>query len=179
MPDYAAGAAAVIGLGQDWRVALIIGMIVSISSTTIVLQSFQEMGVANTPGGRSAFAVLLFQDIIVIPMLALIPLLALPELLAAQVDGAVQAATGSEFSLVSDLDGWSYALVVVVSIAVVILADTYLSRPLFRFIASTGLREAFTAAALTLMVRHCGADAAGGAVAGAGNLPGRGGVGHQ
>ena len=145
-------AGAVIGLGQDWRVALIIGMIVSISSTTIVLQSFQEMGVANTSGGRSAFAVLLFQDIIVIPMLALIPLLALPELVAAPVDGAVQAATGSEFSLVSNLDGWSYALVVIVSIASVIFAGHFLSRPLFRFIASTGLREAFTAAALMLMV---------------------------
>jgi len=144
-------AAGVMVLGQDWRVAVIIGMIVSISSTTIVLQSFQELGVANTPGGRSAFAVLLFQDIIVIPMLALIPLLALPELLAAQGESVAQAA-GGEFSLVSDLDGWSYALVVVVSIASVILAGHYLSRPLFRFIASTGLREAFTAAALTLMV---------------------------
>ncbi len=85
-------------------------------------------------------------------MLALIPLLALPELLAAQGDVAAQAATGGQLSLVNNLDGWSYALVVVVSIVSVILAGHYLSRPLFRFIASTGLREAFTAAALTLMV---------------------------
>jgi CPA2 family monovalent cation:H+ antiporter-2/glutathione-regulated potassium-efflux system ancillary protein KefC len=145
-------AAAVIALEQDWRVALIIGMIVAISSTTMVLQSFEEIGVSNTPGGRSAFAVLLFQDIIVIPMLAIIPLLALPELLAAQSGELASATTGSEFNLVRNLDGWSYALVIVVSIASVILAGNYLSRPLFRFIASTGLREAFTAAALTLMV---------------------------
>ena len=145
-------AAVAIALGQDWRMGFILGMIVSISSTTIVLQTFQELGVGNTAGGRSAFAVLLFQDIVVIPMLAIIPLLALPELVAAGAGAAGQSHSGGEPTLVQNLSGWSYALVVIASISFVILAGHYLSRPLFRFIASTGLREAFTAAALTLMV---------------------------
>ena len=61
--------------GLDWRIALTVGMILALSSTAIVLQTLNEKGLARTEGGRAAFSVLLFQDIIVIPMLALIPLL--------------------------------------------------------------------------------------------------------
>jgi CPA2 family monovalent cation:H+ antiporter-2/glutathione-regulated potassium-efflux system ancillary protein KefC len=136
-------------LGFDWRIALILGMITSISSTTIVLQTFTEMGVSHTPGGRSAFSVLLFQDIIVIPMLAIIPLLALPGLSAS---GNAAEAGSATHSMIAALDGWAYAGVIIGSIAFVILGGHFLSRPLFRFIANTGLREAFTAAALTLVV---------------------------
>ncbi len=136
-------------LGFDWRIALILGMITSISSTTIVLQTFTEMGVSHTPGGRSAFSVLLFQDIIVIPMLAIIPLLALPGLSAS---GNAAEARSATHSMIAALDGWAYAGVIIGSIAFVILGGHFLSRPLFRFIANTGLREAFTAAALTLVV---------------------------
>lgn len=139
------GAASLAGF--DWRIALILGMIASISSTTIVLQTFNEMGVQGTPGGRSAFSVLLFQDIIVIPMLAIIPLLAMP---GQAPTAAVDAHAG--VSLVQGLDGWAYAGVIVASIAFVILGGHYLSRPIFRMIANTGLREAFTTAALALVV---------------------------
>jgi Kef-type K+ transport system membrane component KefB len=139
------GAASLAGF--DWRLALILGMIASISSTTIVLQTFNEMGVQGTPGGRSAFSVLLFQDIIVIPMLAIIPLLAMP---GEAPLPAADAHTG--VSLVQGLDGWAYAGVIIASIAFVILGGHYLSRPIFRMIANTGLREAFTTAALALVV---------------------------
>ena len=74
-------------LGLAWQVAVAIGLILSLSSTAIVLQTFSERGLSSTGGGRSAFSVLLFQDIAVIPMLALIPLLALPELVGATDGG--------------------------------------------------------------------------------------------
>ena len=64
--------------GQDWRTAITIGMLLSLSSTAIVLQTLTEKGLMRSPGGRASFSVLLTQDIAVIPMLALIPLLALP-----------------------------------------------------------------------------------------------------
>lgn len=72
-----------LALGVSWSVAVSIGLIFSLSSTAIVLQTFREKGLNKTEGAGSAFSILLFQDIAVIPMLALLPLLALPELLAA------------------------------------------------------------------------------------------------
>ncbi|MGK0282775.1 MAG: CPA2 family monovalent cation:H+ antiporter-2, partial [Patiriisocius sp.] len=67
--------------GQPWTVALAIGLVFSLSSTAIVLQTLNEKGLMKSEGGQSSFSVLLFQDIAVIPMLALIPLLAMPELM--------------------------------------------------------------------------------------------------
>jgi monovalent cation:proton antiporter-2 (CPA2) family protein len=137
-------------LGLDWRTALAVGLLLSLSSTAIVLQTFQEKGLSRAEGARSAFSVLLFQDIAVIPMLALIPLLALPELAG---DGGGHGDDGhAELSLVAGLPGWLHAAVVIGSIATVIVGGHFLSRPLFRAIANTGLREAFTAAALMLVI---------------------------
>ncbi len=141
-----AGAALLLGLG--WRQAIAIGLLLSLSSTAIVLQTFSEKGLGGTEGGRSAFSVLLFQDIAVIPMLALIPLLAAPGLLSDSDHGAGHG----ELSLVAHLDGWAYALVVVGAVAAVIGVGHFLSRPLFRFVAETGLREAFTATTLALVI---------------------------
>jgi monovalent cation:proton antiporter-2 (CPA2) family protein len=137
-------------LGQVWQVALTIGLIFSLSSTAIVLQTFSEKGLARTPGGRTAFSVLLFQDIAVIPMLALIPLLALPALIG---DASGHGDTGHEdMSLVAGLEGWAHALVIIASITLVVLCGHYLGRPIFRFVASTGLREIFTATSLALVI---------------------------
>lgn len=139
-----------LAFGLDWRLALAVGMILSLSSTAIVLQTFNERGLAGTAGGRSAFSVLLFQDIAVIPMLALIPLLALVDPLAA---AGVGPDTGhTTHSMVTGLSGWSYALVLLAAIASVVLVGHFLSRPLFRLVAATGLREAFTATALALVI---------------------------
>ncbi len=143
-----AGAALLFGL--QWQIAVAIGLLLSLSSTAIVLQTFSERGLSGTPGGRSAFSVLLFQDIAVIPMLALIPLLALPELAAQQGDS--QGDGHQEMILVSGLDGWLRALVVLGAIGLVVGAGHFLSRPLFRFVAQAGLREAFTAASLALVI---------------------------
>jgi CPA2 family monovalent cation:H+ antiporter-2 len=68
--------AAVIAMGQSWQIGLVLGLLLSLSSTAIVLQTLNEKNLMRTNGGRSAFSVLLAQDLAVIPMLALIPLLA-------------------------------------------------------------------------------------------------------
>ncbi|MDD1780267.1 monovalent cation:proton antiporter-2 (CPA2) family protein [Enterovibrio sp. ZSDZ35] len=150
-------AAAVMGisiaLSQQWSVALAIGMIFALSSTAIVLQTFNEKHLTKTEGGRSAFSVLLFQDIAVIPMLAFIPLLALPELVTKAQSAAESAAEHHEqLSLVAGLPGWALGLVITAAIASVVVGGHYLSRPLFRFVASSGLREIFTATALMLVI---------------------------
>ncbi len=139
--------------GIDWRVALTIGLILALSSTAIVLQTLNEKGLTKTEGGQGAFAVLLFQDIAVIPMLALIPLLEVPELALAASEMAKQtAAAHGHLDLVSGLPNWLYAIVVLGAIATVIFGGFFLSRPLFRFVAASGLREVFTATALMLVI---------------------------
>jgi monovalent cation:proton antiporter-2 (CPA2) family protein len=138
---------------QPWTVALAIGLILSLSSTAIVLQTFNEKGLNKTDGGKNAFSVLLFQDIAVIPMLAFIPLLALPELIEkAQSATAAVAEHHEELSLVVGLPSWAYGLVICASIISVVVGGHFLSRPLFRYVASSGLREIFTAAALMLVI---------------------------
>ncbi|WP_372881059.1 monovalent cation:proton antiporter-2 (CPA2) family protein [Psychromonas sp.] len=138
---------------EQWTTALTIGLIFSLSSTAIVLQTFNEKGLSKTEGGKNAFSVLLFQDIAVIPMLALIPLFALPELIDKAQQVASSAAEHHEsLSLVASLPNWAYALAVITAIVGVVFAGHYLSRPLFKFVASSGLREIFTASALMLVI---------------------------
>ncbi|MCG7909559.1 MAG: cation:proton antiporter, partial [Candidatus Thiodiazotropha taylori] len=151
--------AAALMMGLYWSVALTVGLIFSLSSTAIVLQTLNEKGLSKTEGGRAGFSVLLFQDIAVIPMLALIPLLALPELvggggatLAAAADSHGDAGHHHGMSLVAGLPGWAHALVVLGAIASVLLGGHFLSRPMFRFIAESRLREIFTASALMLVI---------------------------
>ncbi|EDP60524.1 monovalent cation:proton antiporter-2 (CPA2) family protein [Vibrio sp. AND4] len=138
---------------QPWTIALAIGLIFALSSTAIVLQTFSEKGLTKTEGGQNAFSVLLFQDIAVIPMLAFIPLLALPELVE-QAQSAAQSAAEhhEELSLVAGLPGWAYGLVITASVATVVVGGHFLSRPLFRYVANSGLREIFTATALMLVI---------------------------
>ena len=145
----AVGMAVAWWLGLVWQTALTVGFVFALSSTAIVLQTLDEKGLEKTEGGRSAFSVLLFQDIAVIPMLALIPLLALPELMGGSAENAGQH---SDLSLVATLPGWAHALVVVVAVAAVIVGGYYLSRPLFRYVVQSGLREVFTATALMLVI---------------------------
>jgi CPA2 family monovalent cation:H+ antiporter-2/glutathione-regulated potassium-efflux system ancillary protein KefC len=145
--------AAGLYFGLVWSVALTVGLIFALSSTAIVLQTFSEKDLAKTEGGKNAFSVLLFQDIAVIPMLALIPLLALPELIEKAQSIAGQAAEHhEELSLVAGLPGWAYGIVLLLAIAIVVVGGHYLSRPLFRYVANSGLREIFTATALMLVI---------------------------
>ncbi len=141
-----------IALGQPWTVALAIGLVFSLSSTAIVLQTLNEKGLMKSQGGESSFSVLLFQDIAVIPMLALIPLLAIPELIELAGSSTASDSHGSGASFMDGVHGWQLALVNVAAIAIVIIGGHFLSRPLFRFIAQSRLREIFTAAALLLVI---------------------------
>ena len=165
--QVAGTALAVMGVamlfGQYWTIALAIGLVLGLSSTAIVLQTLNEKGLMRSDGGQASFSVLLFQDIAVIPMLALIPLLAMPDLMDSVVavgHGVADAAHGAAdagdhgggLSLVEGLNGWQTALVTVAAVAAVILGGVYLTRPVFRFIAMAGLRELFVATALMMVV---------------------------
>ncbi|NDC58160.1 MAG: potassium transporter [Alphaproteobacteria bacterium] len=131
-----------LAFGLDWRTALVVGFILSLSSTAIVLQTLRERGLDASPPGRASFAVLLFQDIAVIPMLALLPLLAHgPSSAATPASGALAAAPA-----------WVAPIAIVGAVGLVIVAGRLLVRPMFRFIAKSGQREIFTATALALVV---------------------------
>ena len=159
--------AAAMALGQSWSIALAIGLVLALSSTAIVLQTLNEKGLMKSDGGQSSFSVLLFQDIAVIPILALVPLLALPELADAvhghgtDGHGTNGHATdshdahssgdgdhGTDLNLIAGLPAWAQALVTLGAIGAVILLGSVLTRPLFRFIAWARLRELFVAGAL-------------------------------
>ncbi|WP_306260952.1 cation:proton antiporter [Pararhizobium sp. IMCC21322] len=147
----------------SWTVSLAVGLVFALSSTAIVLQTLNEKSLMKSDGGESSFAVLLFQDIAVIPMLAFIPLLALPEFaeIAQNVDvaghgteaaGADNGDHGSGINLVEGLPGWQRAVVTIAAIAAVIGGGSFLTRPIFRFIAMAKLRELFTATALMIVI---------------------------
>ncbi len=154
-------AAIATALGQPWSIALAIGLVLSLSSTAIVLQTLNERGLMRSDGGQSSFSVLLFQDIAVIPMLALMPLLAMPELMGSGAEMVSAADAGHEaagdhgessFSLVAGLPGWQATLITIGAIAFVVVGGSQLTRPLFRFISMAHLRELFTATALLIVI---------------------------
>ncbi|MBO9467914.1 cation:proton antiporter [Tropicibacter sp. R15_0] len=142
-----------LAFGLEWTVAVAIGLVLSLSSTAIVLQTLGEKGLMRSDGGQSSFSVLLFQDIAVIPMLALMPLLAMPEL-AEHLSHAAHGddGHGHSMSLVDGLPGWGVALVTLAAIAAVVLIGSVLTGPIFRFIAAAELRELFIAAALLIVI---------------------------
>lgn len=141
----AAIAGIVVALGLPWQTALAIGLILSLSSTAIALQILGEKKLMKTEAGKASFAVLLFQDIAVIPIIAILPLLAIS---VSQAGGAAH----DSHNLIAHLAAWQQTLIVLGVIAAIIFCGRYLTRPLFRFIAESGLREIFTATALLLVV---------------------------
>lgn len=131
-------AVAAIAGGLAWKPAIAVGLVLAMSSTAIVLQSLAEKGQLKSPGGQSAFSILLFQDIAVIPILAVFPLLA-------EGSGITEPASGGR-------PGWQQALMVIGAVIGLVGAGRYVVRPAFRFLAETRLREIFTAATLLLVV---------------------------
>ncbi|QDX28725.1 glutathione-regulated potassium-efflux system protein KefB [Dickeya poaceiphila] len=115
----------------SWQAAMIGGIGLAMSSTAIALQLMREKGMNRNESGQLGFSVLLFQDLAVIPALALIPVLA-----------GVQG----------DLDDWHQVMLKVVAFGGMLIGGRYLVRPLFRFIAASGVREVFTAASLLLVL---------------------------
>ena len=163
--------------GQPWTIALAIGLVLALSSTAIVLQTLNEKGLMKSDGGQSSFSVLLTQDIAVIPILALVPLLAMPDLMDVGIATESHSATeshaqssdshsedshasddhgddghGSGLSFVDGKPGWQVALITLGAIGAVVAGGSFLTRPIFRFIAMAGLRELFVATALLMVV---------------------------
>jgi CPA2 family monovalent cation:H+ antiporter-2/glutathione-regulated potassium-efflux system ancillary protein KefC len=130
---------------MPWQHALATGLILSLSSTAIVLQTLREKGLMNTSPGRSVFSVLLFQDLAVIPILAVLPLLATSVM-------HTGAHHGSGIVDISALPPYLRLLAVLLSIGFIFILGKYVSRPLFRTIAATRVREVFVAAALALVI---------------------------
>ena len=122
-----------IFLGLRWQVAELIGMTLALSSTAIAMQAMNERNLTVTQVGRSAFAVLLFQDIAAIPLVAMIPLLA----------SSGESTTLGAFAF--------SALKVAGALVLVVVLGRYVTRPLLRFVARSGLREVFSAVALFLV----------------------------
>lgn len=120
--------------GQPLNTAIVLGLGLALSSTAFGLQSLAERKELTSPHGRLAFAILLFQDIAAIPLIAMVPLLA----------GGDQPTTAGE-----DLN---HGLQVLVSIAVVVIGGRYLLRPVFRVVTKTALPEVSTATALLVVI---------------------------
>ena len=142
-----AGLAVVAGL--EARAGLAVGLILALSSTAIVLQTLTEKGLLQGDGGQAGFAVLLFQDIAVIPVIALMPFLAAPRM-AAEATGADHAEAGP--SLIAGLAGWQAALVTLAAVGALILFGRWVATAVLRYVARTRLREMFTAAALMIVL---------------------------
>jgi len=132
--------------GFAWQTALALGAILALSSTAIVLQTFQEKGMMQHHSGQSGFAVLLFQDIAVIPLLAIMPLLAVytPETATEEGHGSAGWMEG--------LPVWGRTAITIGSVLLIVVAGKYLMNPLFKIVARTRVRELFTASALLVVV---------------------------
>ncbi len=139
--------AVAFGFGFQINRAIAIGLILALSSTAIVLQTLTEKGLLRNTAGRSAFSVLLFQDIMVVPILAVIPLLA-----AFNRPASLEGSVLDQASGVAALPGWLQLVVIVAAIAAIIFLGRFVAKHIFRFIAETNLREIFTAMALLLVI---------------------------
>ncbi|MFC2193060.1 glutathione-regulated potassium-efflux system protein KefB [Enterobacter hormaechei] len=115
----------------SWQAAVIGGIGLAMSSTAMALQLMRDKGMNRNEAGQLGFSVLLFQDLVVIPALALVPLLA-----------------GSG----DDHFDWMKISMKVLAFAGMLIGGRFLLRPVFRFIAASGVREVFTAATLLLVL---------------------------
>ncbi|MGA7486428.1 MAG: monovalent cation:proton antiporter-2 (CPA2) family protein [Xanthobacteraceae bacterium] len=119
----------------DWRGAVVTGLALAMSATAIALEILEERGQLQQDYGQRAFAILLFQDMAVVPLLAALPLLAQGE--------SSHAGVGDGLRAVGLIAG---------AIALIVVAGKYLLNPFFRLLAQTGSREVMTAAALLVVL---------------------------
>ena len=135
-----------MALGYKWQIGVAVGCILTLSSTAIVLQTYNEKQLMQTAGGQAGFAVLLFQDVAAIPMLALMPLLA--------TSGIAKKGEGGHTAgnLLAHQPGWIVAIVSVAAILLIVLVVRYLLPYMFRIIIKSRVREMFTVFTLLLVV---------------------------
>lgn len=139
----------IVALFMNFQVnrAIAIGLILALSSTAIVLQTLSEKGLFRNVAGRSAFSVLLFQDMAVIPILALLPIIAT---LGQPAD--LSESVLNNIGQVAQMPGWLQLLIIIGVIAVIVFIGRFLARHIFRLIAETGLHEVFVALALLMVI---------------------------
>jgi len=133
-----------IAIGRSWNESIAFGLIFAMSSTAIVLQTIKEKGMLHSKAGQGSFSVLLFQDMALIPILAIMPILA--------TSGSAEESEVAQNSLISQYPGWLQTIAVLVAVTSVVLGGRWLLRPLLRLVASTHLTELFTATALLIVV---------------------------
>jgi glutathione-regulated potassium-efflux system ancillary protein KefC len=126
-----------MAFGVDWKIALVAGLGLALSSTAIALQAIGERNLMPTSSGQAGFSILLFQDVAAIPILALLPLLGV-------VLGSNEALAQPNRAL--------EALKIIAVIGGIILGGRLLLRPVLRWIAKSDTPEIFTAASLLLVV---------------------------
>lgn len=126
-----------VAFGIDWKIALVAGLGLSLSSTAIALQAIGERNLMPTSSGQAGFSILLFQDVAAIPILALLPLL-----------GSVAGLNETLIQTNRSLE----AIKIIAVIGGIVLGGRLLLRPLLRWIANSGTPEIFTAASLLLVV---------------------------
>ncbi len=129
--------------GLRWQESIAVALAFAMSSTAIVLQTIKEKGLTQSASGQASFSVLLFQDIMVIPVLATLPLLAMR--------GLSETSTISS-SIFNNLPAWAQGLSFFAAVAIIIIGGKYIFVPLLRIVAKTRLRELFTASSLLLVV---------------------------
>jgi monovalent cation:proton antiporter-2 (CPA2) family protein len=142
--QVAGTAAAILGIalawGMPWQIGLAVGLVLAASSTAIALQTLQEKGLLKSSGGQTAFSVLLFQDIAVIPILAGIPIL------------AASLHAGAPATDASAAPAWQQVAKILGAVVCVIGAGKLLIRPIFKAVVGSQLRELSTALALLLVL---------------------------
>lgn len=129
-------------MGWDWKIALTIALCFSMSSTAIVMQTLQEKNLLKTSAGEASFSTLLFQDIAVIPILALLPFLS-----------HYQVKEENEIKLlIQTLPEWAQAGAVIGGVVVLILLGRYVFVPFLRYVSKSDMAELFTATSLFLVI---------------------------
>jgi monovalent cation:proton antiporter-2 (CPA2) family protein len=123
--------------GRPWKGALIAGLGLALSSTALVMQLLEERGQVQAPHGQKAFSILLFQDLAVVPLLALVAFLS-----------PIKATNAAPM--------WVSVLRMLGGVAAVIAAGRFLLNPFFRILAQSGAREIMTAAALLVVIAAAG-----------------------
>lgn len=126
----------------SFNLSIAVSLSMALSSTAIILQTLKEKGISNTIPGQASFSILIFQDIMVIPILAILPLLAIP--------GVAPVTTNK--TLISGLPGYAQTFVVFGVIGLVYAITRFIVTPLLNLIVKVNLKEVFVAASLTIVI---------------------------
>ena len=133
-------------IGFAWADAVVVGLALAMSSTAIAMQSVDQRNITKTDTGRASLAILLVQDVAVIPILAIIPLL------TAMGGSPIEAIGEDVLQAVDNPVDWWLALVVVGAFVAALFGSRFVIRPLMSWLARTRVPEAFTAFALALVI---------------------------